>query len=113
MMEREGWSVVEAENGKVGLERLAENLSSLILLDLMMPVMDGFSFVEALRANSAWNEVPVIVVTAKDITKEDRDRLNGRVVNIMEKGSGLELHHVLSHVHQSVRAGTAPTPTEP
>jgi len=86
-LERAGWPVVEAENGQVALDRVAEALPRLILLDLMMPVMDGFEFVAELRKNEAWRQVPVLVITAKEITAEDRVRLEGQVSRILQKGS--------------------------
>ena len=87
MLTRAGWKVVEAENGRVGLERVAADPPSLILLDLMMPEMDGFEFTARIRANEEWNEIPIIVVTAKDITAEDRQRLEGRVTQLLQKGT--------------------------
>jgi CheY-like chemotaxis protein len=87
MLEQEGWAVAEAENGRVALDRVAENRPELIVLDLMMPEMDGFSFLEALRQNEAWRAIPVVVVTAKDLTAEDHQRLNGYVRCIIQKGS--------------------------
>jgi CheY-like chemotaxis protein len=71
----------------VALDRVAENRPELIVLDLMMPEMDGFSFIEALRQNLAWRSIPIVVVTAKDLTEEDRLRLNGYVQYIVDKGS--------------------------
>lgn len=59
----------------------------LILLDLMMPEMDGFQFIEELRKQAAWRSIPIIVVTAKDVTEEDRLRLNGYVEKILQKGA--------------------------
>jgi len=86
-LERAGWSVTVAENGRVALERLGEVTPRLILLDLMMPEMDGFEFVEVLRRNEAWREIPVVVLTARELTAEDRERLNGGVARILEKAS--------------------------
>ncbi len=85
-LEGAGWSVTEARHGREGLARLAEQAPALVLLDLMMPEMDGFEFLEAMRANEAWRHVPVVVVTAKDLTDEDRRRLNGGVDRIVQKG---------------------------
>ena len=79
--------MVEAENGQVALDRVAEAVPRLILLDLMMPVMDGFEFVAELRKNEAWRQIPVLVITAKEITAEDRVRLEGQVSRILQKGS--------------------------
>ena len=62
----EGWEVDEAENGRVALERLKESVPALVLLDLMMPEMDGFEFLEALREGDGRGRVPVVVITAKE-----------------------------------------------
>ncbi|MCB9755774.1 MAG: response regulator [Myxococcales bacterium] len=77
MLRRDGWQVRVAENGRVGLERVAEETPSLILLDLMMPEMDGFEFVRELRARPQWRGIPIIVVTARDLSVEDRMLLDG------------------------------------
>ncbi|HUL11023.1 MAG TPA: response regulator [Methylococcaceae bacterium] len=87
MLEQEGWVVAEAENGRVALDRVAENRPELIVLDLMMPEMDGFSFLEALRQHAAWRSIPIVVVTVKDLTAEDHQRLNGYVQHIVHKGT--------------------------
>ncbi|MEK7684453.1 MAG: response regulator [Verrucomicrobiota bacterium] len=86
-LEKAGWCVTAAENGRVALERVAEKMPALILLDLMMPEMDGFEFMHELRRQPAWQQIPVIVVTAKDITDDDRRRLHGHVNEILQKGS--------------------------
>jgi CheY-like chemotaxis protein len=85
ILEKEGWTVVEAENGQEALEIVAQAAPGLIVLDLMMPGMDGFQFVAELRRNDAWRAIPVVVVTAKDLTAEDRLRLNGYVEKILQK----------------------------
>jgi CheY-like chemotaxis protein len=87
LLEREGWAVTEAENGHVGLERIAAQRPALILLDLLMPEMDGFQFLEVLRQHEAWQSIPVVVITAKDLTADDRRRLNGSVERILQKGA--------------------------
>ncbi|HEU4367288.1 MAG TPA: response regulator, partial [Methylomirabilota bacterium] len=86
-LERDGWSVTQAENGRLGLARLAEQRPDAIVLDLMMPEMDGFEFLAELRGRAAWRDVPVVVVTAMDLTEEDRRRLSGEVERIIEKGA--------------------------
>jgi CheY-like chemotaxis protein len=86
LFEKEGWIVSEASNGKEGLEQVASNPPTVILLDLMMPEMDGFEFVKELKKRKEWRTIPVLVVTAKDITEEDRERLDGYVERILEKG---------------------------
>ena len=71
LVQGEGWTVSEAENGRVALARLAERTPALILLDLMMPEMDGFEFVVEMQRNEAWRTIPIVVITAKDLTAED------------------------------------------
>ncbi|WP_237478765.1 hybrid sensor histidine kinase/response regulator [Lichenibacterium dinghuense] len=84
---RAGWTVVEAENGRQALERLDGVAPSLILLDLMMPVMDGFAFLKRLRQRPDGGLVPVVVLTAKDVTPDERARLAGQAERIISKGS--------------------------
>jgi len=87
LLVREGWNVVEAANGRVALACMETACPDLILLDLMMPEMDGFEFAQRLRGRAEWRAVPVIVLTAKDITEADRLRLNGYVEKIVQKGA--------------------------
>jgi signal transduction histidine kinase/CheY-like chemotaxis protein len=96
-LEERGWRVAEAENGRMALVRVAERRPSLILLDLMMPVMDGFEFVMELRKVEAWRAIPIIVVTARDLSEQDRQRLNGEVVGLIEKG-GMDRESLLAQL---------------
>jgi CheY-like chemotaxis protein len=80
-----GWTVREAANGRLALDAIAAELPDVILLDLMMPEMDGFQLVATLQGNAAWRAIPVVVVTALDLTAEDRQRLNGGVEQILSK----------------------------
>jgi signal transduction histidine kinase/CheY-like chemotaxis protein len=115
MLLRENWTVTEAANGRVALERVAESPPELILLDLLMPEMDGFAFLEALRQQDAWRSIPVVVVTAKDLTQDDCQRLNGYVEQILQKGAYSreellhEIHRLVAAYVRSGRAGTAET----
>jgi signal transduction histidine kinase/DNA-binding response OmpR family regulator len=84
-LEQAGWSVIEAENGRVALDCLAARRPDAIILDLMMPEMDGFQFVDELRLRPEWRDIPIVVVTARDLTAEDRGRLNGAVERIIQK----------------------------
>jgi CheY-like chemotaxis protein len=83
-----GWEVTEAANGQEGLERVADHCPDLILLDLMMPVMHGFEFMERLRANQATCEVPVVVLTAKELSTSEREFLTAHAQRIVQKGGG-------------------------
>ncbi|CAA7625903.1 hybrid sensor histidine kinase/response regulator [Magnetospirillum sp. UT-4] len=103
MLVGDGWSVDTAANGRLALDRVAERLPDLVLLDLMMPEMDGFDFLIALRRNPEAREVPVVVLTAKDVTAEDRARLAGSAQRILAKGAVdresllAELHRLIPH----------------
>jgi CheY-like chemotaxis protein len=85
-LENGGWAVIEAANGRVALERLIEQRPELILLDLMMPEMDGFQFLEEVRTHEEWRSIPIVVVTAKDLTEEDHRRLSASVARVLQKG---------------------------
>ncbi|MDX1674617.1 MAG: GAF domain-containing protein, partial [Longimicrobiales bacterium] len=80
-----GWRPVEAENGVAALDRLETVDPALILLDLVMPEMDGFTLAARLREDPALRHVPVVVVTGKELTAEDRARLNGYVTRVVRK----------------------------
>jgi signal transduction histidine kinase/CheY-like chemotaxis protein len=86
-LERDGWVITPAENGRVALARLGEARPDAILLDLLMPEMDGFEFLTELRRQATGRDIPVVVLTAKDLTEEDRRRLNGQVERVIEKGA--------------------------
>ena len=109
ILTKDGWNVQTAENGRVALEKVRSTRPGLVLLDLMMPEMDGFAFIEEFRKLPTVGDVPVIVLTAKDLTGEDRRRLNGHVKRIMAKGDGIEsvLKKVQELVAQCVVAARA------
>jgi signal transduction histidine kinase/CheY-like chemotaxis protein len=83
ILEKEGWKVSEAENGIEALKSMERERPSLIFLDLMMPEMDGFAFAAEVRRHPEWKSIPIVVVTARDLTYEDRCRLNGNVETIV------------------------------
>ncbi len=115
LFEKEGWSVNEAENGRVGLEALAQHAPGLVLLDLMMPEMDGFEFIEHLRAREEGTHIPVVVLTAKDLTERDRQRLRGSVENVLQKtGQSNEVvKEVRRLLEQSASRSSTPTGSTP
>ena len=86
-MGRQGWRVVEAADGAEGLARVREEIPALVLLDLMMPRMDGFAFLAALREIDGASSIPVIVVTAKELSRVERQELAARAGKVMAKGS--------------------------
>ena len=85
MLTRDGWEVSEAGNGREALERLEAGRPDAIVLDLMMPEMDGFEFLAHLRNHAQWRTVPVLVATAVELSEEDLVRLNGQVVQVIRK----------------------------
>ena len=85
-LELESYRVIEAENGMVALEKVRVNLPDLVILDVMMPEMDGFEFVEEYRKHPDWLDIPVVVLTAKTLTEEDKKRLEGWVHSLYSKG---------------------------
>ena len=85
MLKKEGWRVSEAENGRVALECMKRERPSLIVLDLMMPEMDGFEFADAIRAHPEWRTIPIVVLTAKDLSAGERQRLSVSIETILHK----------------------------
>jgi signal transduction histidine kinase/CheY-like chemotaxis protein len=83
----EGWTVDEAADGQEALVRLAEAPPDLVVLDLLMPGMDGFEFLARMRQHPAWRSIPVLVLTAKDLGEEERARLEGSVQGLVRKGA--------------------------
>jgi CheY-like chemotaxis protein len=86
MLEAEGWSVCEAVNGRDALERVASRPPAVILLDLVMPEMDGFAFSAELRRRPGWRSIPIIVLTAKDLSGDEGTRLDEGVRKVLHKG---------------------------
>ena len=84
-LNKQGCRVLQAENGRVGLDKLKQQQPQLILLDLMMPEMDGFEFLAEIRGTERWANIPVVVITAKTLTAEDHARLRGNVESIVTK----------------------------
>jgi CheY-like chemotaxis protein len=108
MLEKAGWAVSESENGRVALERVAEDRPSLILLDLMMPEMDGFEFAAELHRHAEWRSIPIVVLTAKDLSAEELLRLNGNVHTILDKG-GCSRDELMRQVRALLADWSVPT----
>ena len=83
------FTILEASNGREGLELIQRELPDLVILDLMMPEMDGFTVIEALRAKPETATIPVIVATAKELTVDEKSRLSGQIQSLMQKGDFL------------------------
>lgn len=107
-MERQGWSVVEAANGVEGLACIGRGAPALVLLDLVMPGMDGFAFLDALHRDPGASTVPVVVLTAKELSREEEQGLSLRVGKVIAKGSyrGRDLEDVVRRALDGI--GQAP-----
>jgi signal transduction histidine kinase/CheY-like chemotaxis protein len=107
MLERQSCRVTEAENGEVALASMERERPSLIFLDLMMPVMDGFAFADRVRTHPEWRSIPIVVVTARDLTGEERRRLCGYVETILQT-AGCSKEQLLHQVRDALDSYSAP-----
>ncbi|TDI47421.1 MAG: response regulator [Acidobacteria bacterium] len=103
-LSQDGLKVLEATNGREALERIEQSPPSLILLDLMIPEMDGFAFIEELQSNDDWSRIPVVVLTAKDVTPEEQARLQGSTTILLKKGQSHEalVREMRDLIHKAV-----------
>ena len=84
----DGWNYRHARNGREALDMIQVSWPALIVLDLMMPEMDGFQLLESLRGDDGLSKIPIVVLTAKDLSPEEREQLSGRVLDTLRKGAG-------------------------
>ncbi|MDA7965790.1 response regulator [Ruegeria sp.] len=108
---KEGWQVEQAINGLDALQHLSNSVPDVILLDLMMPEMDGFEFLAGMRKNPDWKGIPVIVVTAKTLSNDDRMRLSGSVETLISK-DGDEIEAILNQLNEVLAAARPVSPGE-
>ena len=87
MLKDYGLNVAEVGNGQIALDEIEKQSPGVIFLDLMMPVMDGFEFLEELRKSPEGQAIPIMVITLKELTYSDRLILNGGVEKLIEKKS--------------------------
>ena len=102
MISKEGLSVTLAVNGDDALKKIKKTNFELIILDLVMPEMDGFEFLKRIKKIKKYSKIPVIVVTSKDLSKEDYDTLKGDVIRIVQKGS-YKSDEILQYVNRVIR----------
>ena len=105
MIENEKFQVTVAENGLRALELVKQCIPQLIVLDIMMPVMDGFQFLGELRQRKEWAHIPVVVLTAKTLSPEEREFLSARTHSVLQKGAS-----VREDVMTNIRRHVAKTP---
>jgi CheY-like chemotaxis protein len=105
-IEKMGLTVAEVTNGRLALSWLAENPApALILLDLMMPEMDGFEFLDTFNSQADWRHVPVVVITAKQLTAAERSLLSGQARSVIKKGASID-----SDVAEAIRKAVGQRP---
>jgi CheY-like chemotaxis protein len=105
-IEKMGLTVAEVTNGRLALAWLGENPApALILLDLMMPEMDGFEFLDTFNSHADWRQVPVVVITAKQLTAAERGLLSGRTRSVIEKGASID-----SDIAEAIRKAVGQRP---
>ncbi len=105
----QGFAVRIAANGRDGLSRLAESVPSVIVLDLMMPVMDGFTFLKNIKLDPVWNAIPVVVLTAKSLEPGEIDELSRSAATVLTKGRG-DTEHVVESILNTL--GRVPRPAD-
>jgi CheY-like chemotaxis protein len=102
MIKHAGLRVFKAENGKIALEHIDNKKPVLILLDLMMPVMNGYEFLTHLRKNEKWQSIPVVVLTSSHLTSEQQARLQSSNVEMIFQKDSYNRKELLLYVHELI-----------
>lgn len=102
LLEEDGFSVRSAVNGQEALDEIARQRPDVLLLDLMMPVMDGFETLQRLRQNPDTRDLPVVVITAKDLSAQEREELRQNTSRVIEK-NGLDRERILRELRESLK----------
>jgi CheY-like chemotaxis protein len=103
ILQREGWRLRTAPNGQIAIQILEQSVPATVVLDLKMPIMNGFQFLERVEANPAWSKLTIFVFTSMDVTQEIRERLSNRVAGIFQKGT-YSREELLQRVNEAVQA---------
>jgi CheY-like chemotaxis protein len=99
LLEGERCAIDWAPDGAAGLERIAQTPPGVILLDLLMPQMDGFAFLDLLRGDPAHKDIPVVVLTSKSLDSADRGMLKERVLGLIDK-HGLDREALMREIQR-------------
>ncbi len=102
MIKTAGWRVFRAENGEVALEHMDNKKPVLILLDLIMPVMNGFDFLTNLRKKEKWNSIPVVILTSTHLSPEEQAKLQGNNVETILQKETYNHDDLLEHIHNLI-----------
>jgi signal transduction histidine kinase/DNA-binding response OmpR family regulator len=103
-LEGEGWEVIAAHNGRAAMDSVEARRPACIVLDLLMPEMDGMQFIQELRANPEFQEIPIAVLTGRDLSDEDHHKLEGQVQRILQKG--VNRKEILRQIREIVSSNT-------
>jgi CheY-like chemotaxis protein len=111
-LEREGWLVKTAENGRIAMQYIEQEQPALVLLDLMMPEMDGFEVVSRLRCDPQKESIPVVVLTAMDLDERDQMQLDGKVEKVLMKAA-YDRNALLNEIRKSMSRRTQADDADP
>ncbi len=112
LLEKSKFTIYTARNGVEAVEILNKTVPSLVFLDLLMPEMDGFEVVEKMYEDERLKEVPIVVLTAKDVTADDRLRLNSKIKNVVKK-EGLTREIILREINKFIQRKDGRQPKNP
>ena len=112
LLQDEPYAIETVADGQEALQAVARQQPDVMLLDLLMPHLDGFGVLAHLQQDPRYHDMPVIVLTAKTLTSEEQTRLQQRVLTVMQKG-GLERDGLIQEVRSALQAYRRPAPTEP
>jgi len=105
LLKNKDLQILSAENGQVALTQLEHKKPALIIVDLNMPIMDGFEFIEHLQNNAQWRSIPVVVLTSKNLSAEEQTCLNSHVEIIFKK-EDFQQEELILRIHQLVSKAT-------
>jgi CheY-like chemotaxis protein len=109
LLEDQSYEIQSASDGEEALEEIARQRPDVVLLDLLMPRLDGFGVIEALRHDPRYQDIPVVVLTAKALTTEEHISLQQHVLKIVQK-RGLERDALIQELRSALHAYQSPEP---
>ena len=105
ILSKRGWPVTEASSGSEALSAIGRTRPAVVVLDLMMPGMDGFEVLDTMRREAGWRDIPVVVVTAKDLTAEEVTWLNQHAYRVFQKGA-YKRSELVGVIHEMIARGS-------
>jgi signal transduction histidine kinase len=101
-LKAQDWAIFPAENGQIALKHLEHQQPTLILLDLKMPIMDGFEFLKHIQANDQWSSIPIVILSAANLSAEDSELLNKPQVESIFQKNALHQEELILHIHELI-----------